>query len=93
MLDPISHIVTLGGQAVHLSPIEFQLLELLAANAGKVSTHRTLLHRIWGPEYVSETQLLRVYISQLRGKIEEQPTRPTYILTEPGVGYRFRDPD
>jgi two-component system KDP operon response regulator KdpE len=93
VLDPTGHTVSVRGQAVHLSPIEFQLLELLAANAGKVSTHRTLLHRIWGPEYVSETQLLRVYISQLRGKIEEQPARPTYILTEPGVGYRFRDPD
>ncbi len=93
VLDPAAHTVTMRGQPVHLSPIEFQLLELLAANAGKVSTHRTLLHRVWGPEYVEDTQLLRVYISQLRSKIEEQPARPTYILTEPGVGYRFRDPD
>ena len=56
-------------------------------------THRTLLHTVWGPEYVQETQLLRVYISQLRGKIEDAPDRPTYILTEPGIGYRFHDED
>jgi two-component system, OmpR family, KDP operon response regulator KdpE len=93
VLDPAGHTVIMRGQPVHLSPIEFQLLELLAANAGKVSTHRTLLHRVWGPEYVADTQLLRVYISQLRSKIEAQPARPAYILTEPGVGYRFRDPD
>lgn len=54
-------------------------------------THRMLLHKVWGPEYVKDTQLLRVYIGQLRSKIEERPERPTYIITEPGVGYRFRD--
>src|SRR5690348_10535107 len=91
VLDPAQHTVTARGQAVHLSPTEFNLLEILMTNAGKVSTHRTLLHKVWGPEYVSETQLLRVYISQLRGKIEDRPNRPTYILTEPGIGYRFRD--
>ena len=91
VLDPVGHTVTHRSAPVHLSPTEFNLLELLMHNAGKVVTHRTLLHTVWGPEYVGQTQLLRVYISQLRGKIEDRPERPVYILTEPGVGYRFRD--
>jgi two-component system KDP operon response regulator KdpE len=89
MLDPERHLVLLRGVPVHLSPTEFNLLELLMAHAGKVITHRTILHKVWGPEYAGETQLLRVYIGQLRSKIEERPERPTYILTEPGIGYRF----
>ena len=93
VLDPAGHTVTRQGVPIHLSPTEFNLLELLLRNAGKVVTHRTLLHTVWGPEYVGETQLLRVYISQLRAKIEDQPERPTSILTEPGVGYRFHDPE
>jgi DNA-binding response OmpR family regulator len=80
-----------GGEPVHLSPTEFSLLETLMSNTGRLVTHRTLLHKVWGPEYVGDTQLLRVYIGQLRGKIEEQPDRADYIITEPGVGYRFRD--
>jgi len=90
-LDPARHVATMRGAPVHLSPTEWNLLELLARNAGKVVTHRTILHRVWGPEYEADTQLLRVYIGQLRGKIEARPERPTYILTEPGIGYRFRD--
>ena len=93
VLDPAGHTVTRQGRPVHLSPTEFNLLELLLRNVGKVVTHRTLLHTVWGPEYVGETQLLRVYISQLRGKIEDHPDRPTAIRTEPGVGYRFHDPE
>jgi two-component system KDP operon response regulator KdpE len=92
-LDPAGHRVTRDGTPLHLSPTEFNLLELLMRHAGKVVTHRTLLHTVWGPEYAQETQLLRVYISQLRGKIEEHPDRPTYIRTEPGIGYRFRVED
>jgi len=91
-LDPARHMTTVGGTPIHLSPTEWNLLELLMRNAGKMVTHRTILHTIWGPEYTGETQLLRVYIGQLRGKIEARPERPTYILTEPGIGYRFRDP-
>lgn len=91
VVDVGRHAVTLKGEPVHLSPTEFNLLEMLARNAGKVVTHRTLLHNVWGPEYTAETQLLRVYISQVRNKIEERPERPTYITTEPGIGYRFRD--
>ena len=92
-IDLDRHIVTLKGEIIRLSPTEFNLLETLMRNTGKVTTHRTLLHKVWGPEYAGDTQLLRVYISQLRSKIEERPERPTYILTEPGIGYRFRDVD
>lgn len=90
LLDPERHLVTQRGAPVHLSPTEFNLLALLLAHPGKVITHRTILHKVWGPEYASETQLLRVYIGQLRGKLEARPERPTYILTEPGIGYRFQ---
>ena len=91
VLDVERHSVTVNDRPVHLSPTEFQLLETLMTNAGKLVTHRTLLYKVWGPEYAADTQLLRVYIGQLRGKIEERPERPAYILTEPGIGYRFRD--
>src|SRR5436190_9219725 len=90
-LDPERHTVAVRHAPVHLSPTEFQLLETLMQHAGKLITHRTLLYQVWGPEYASDTQLLRVYIGQLRSKIEERPERPEYILTEPGIGYRFRD--
>jgi two-component system KDP operon response regulator KdpE len=90
-IDPEKHRVTVSGEPVHLSPTEFNLLHVLMRNAGKLVTHRTLLHRVWGPEYAVDTQLLRVYIGQLRSKIEERPERPTYIVTEPGIGYRFRE--
>lgn len=92
-IDAARHSVSLRGEPVHLSPTEFSLLETLMTNAGKLITHRILLYKVWGPEYAGDTQLLRVYIGQLRAKIEERPARPAYILTEPGVGYRFRDRD
>ncbi len=91
ILDTERYAVTVRGTTTHLTPTEFKLLELLMQHSGKLVTHHTLLHRVWGPEYVGESQLLRVYIGHLRAKIEEQPDRPTYIVTEPGVGYRFRD--
>ncbi len=90
-LDTQRYEVTVRGTTTHLTPTEFKLLELLMQHAGKLVTHHTLLHRVWGPEYVGESQLLRVYIGHLRAKIEERPERPRYIVTEPGVGYRFRD--
>ncbi len=93
LLDPARHLVTQRGLPIHLSPTEFNLLALLMTHPGKVITHRTILHKVWGAEYTGETQLLRVYIGQLRGKIEERPERPTYILTEPGIGYRFYSPE
>ena len=89
-LDQAARLVTVGGREVHLTPTEYEMLRYLMANAGKVLTHRTLLRAIWGPGYEDGTQTLRFFIVQLRRKIEPDPSRPTYIRTEPGVGYRFR---
>src|SRR6266513_3739163 len=88
-IDLSGHIVRLQGVEVRLSPIEFSLLEQLVTHAGKVLTHRMLLQRIWGAEYGGEAEYLRVYINRLRQKLEPDPTNPRYLLTEPGVGYRF----
>jgi two-component system, OmpR family, KDP operon response regulator KdpE len=82
--------VFLGNQEVHLTPIEYRLLLMLVQHAGKVVTRRQLLHDVWGPAYVEESHYLRVYMGQLRHKLEEDPTRPRYLITEPGVGYRLR---
>ncbi|MGC3967997.1 MAG: winged helix-turn-helix domain-containing protein [Pirellulales bacterium] len=76
---------------VHLTPTEYRLLTVLIRNAGKVVTHRQLLKEVWGPQSVEENQYLRVYLGQLRRKIERDATRPRYLLTEPGVGYRLAD--
>ncbi len=81
--------VRVGSQEVKLTPTEFELLLQLMLHAGKVLTHRTLLRAVWGPEYGEEADYLRVYVRQLRLKIEVEPSRPRYILTEPGVGYVF----
>jgi two-component system KDP operon response regulator KdpE len=85
--------VTLDGAEVRLTPTEFDLLKVLVANAGRVLTHGYLLRTVWGPEYEGESQLLRVFIGQLRRKVERDPSRPQHILTDPGVGYRFRTDD
>ena len=82
--------VRAGEQEVRLTPTEFELLRQLMQKAGKVLTHRSLLQAIWGPEYGEEADYLRVYVRQLRRKIEKEPSRPHYILTEPGIGYMFR---
>ncbi len=82
--------VTVAGQEVQLTPTEYDLLRVLVRHAGKVLTHHYLLQQVWGPEYSGELHLLRVNISNLRRKIEPEPARPRYILTEPGVGYRLR---
>lgn len=84
--------VTRGGEEVHLTPTEYEVLKFLAQHAGKVLTHRMLLQHVWGADRIEETQYLHVLISHLRRKLEPQPARPKYILTEPGVGYRFRPP-
>jgi two-component system, OmpR family, KDP operon response regulator KdpE len=76
------------GQAVELTPREFDVLAYLIRHAGKVVTHRLLLAEVWGPQYKCETQYLRVFINRLRAKIEDDPAHPRYIATEPGVGYR-----
>jgi two-component system KDP operon response regulator KdpE len=82
--------VFVADQEVHLTPTEYDLLKLLAIHAGKVLTHTYLLREIWGAAYERDTQTLRVFIGQLRRKLGDDPTRPRFILTEPGVGYRFR---
>jgi two-component system KDP operon response regulator KdpE len=85
--------VTVAGREVKLTPKQYDLLRVLVAHAGKVMTHQQLLRQVWGPGYSEESQYLRVYVAQLRQKIEPDPARPKYILTEPGVGYRLRDAD
>jgi two-component system KDP operon response regulator KdpE len=75
---------------VHLTPIEYKLLTALIKNAGKVLTHRQLLKEVWGPPYLTETQYLRVYMAQLRHKLEADPARPGFLINEPGVGYRLK---
>jgi two-component system KDP operon response regulator KdpE len=83
--------VTVAGREVHLTPKEFDLLSLLAARAGQVVTHRAILRAIWGPHSVDQPEHLRVLVGQLRKKIEDDPARPTRLLTEPWVGYRLAD--
>jgi two-component system KDP operon response regulator KdpE len=88
-IDLAARTVTLAGEPVHLTPLEYKLLVLLMRNAGKVLTHRHLLRDVWGPHDVHENHYLRVFVATLRRKVEPDPTRPRYILTEQGVGYRF----
>jgi two-component system KDP operon response regulator KdpE len=102
--DPAASVVTVGklridlgkrlvfvdGAEVHLTPIEYKLLTVLLRHAGKVLTHKQLLDPVWGPGHAHQMQYLRVYMAQLRQKLEENPARPRYLLTEPGVGYRFK---
>ena len=83
-----------GEQQIHLTPTEYEILKTLATHAGKVLTHALLLQKVWGPDQHQDLAKLRVFMNQLRRKIENDPSQPRYILTEPGVGYRFRaDPD
>jgi two-component system KDP operon response regulator KdpE len=89
-MDIVRRQVRAGNQEIRLTPTEFELLQQLMLNAGKVLTHRALLRAVWGPEYGEEADYLRVYIRQLRLKVEVEPSRPQYILTEPGIGYVFR---
>jgi two-component system KDP operon response regulator KdpE len=89
-VDLVRRIVKLGGQDVKLSPKEYELLKLLVANAGKVLTHKHILMQVWGPAHTEDVQYLRVFFRSLRQKIEPDPARPHYVLTESGVGYRLR---
>jgi two-component system KDP operon response regulator KdpE len=77
------------GAQVHLTPTEWNLVEVLARHAGKLLTQRELLHEVWGPRYEEETNYLRVYMAQIRRKLEPEPATPRYFITEPGIGYRF----
>jgi two-component system, OmpR family, KDP operon response regulator KdpE len=83
--------VFVRGQEVHLTPLEYKLLACLVRNAGRVVTHRQLLKEVWGANYIGQNHYLRVYLTQLRHKLEADPTRPRLLQTEPGVGYRLRD--
>ena len=90
-IDQARREVTVADREVRLTPIEYRLLVLLAANAGKVLTHRQILKEVWGPPYVNESHYLRVFMATLRRKVEEDPARPRLLLTEPGVGYRMKE--
>jgi len=83
--------VVVAGKTIHLTPIEYRLLTELARNAGRVMTHSHLLRQVWGPGYAGQSHYLRVYMAQLRRKLEQDPARPRYLLTEPGVGYRMAE--
>jgi len=89
-VDLLRRRVIVRGEEVHLTPLEYKLLGTLIKNAGKVVTHRQLLREVWGRGYGNQTQYLRVYMGQLRHKLELDPSRPQYLLTEPGVGYRLQ---
>jgi two-component system, OmpR family, KDP operon response regulator KdpE len=91
VIDTAAHRVTRAGEEIHLTPIEFDLLRVLARHRGKLVTHRQLLHEVWGPGFENETHYLRVHVAHIRAKIERDPSRPRYVVTEPGVGYRLRD--
>ena len=84
--------VTMAGRRIALTPHEFELLRYLAQNEGKLLTHPMILREVWGPLYGDESHYLHVYVSQLRRKIEADPARPRYIITEPGAGYRLVNP-
>ena len=90
-IDRARHEVARDGEPVHLTPIEFKLLALLAHHAGKVMTHRQLLLAVWGPRNAQHAHYLRVHVGALRRKLERDPARPRWLATEPGVGYRLRD--
>ncbi len=89
-IDLSKRLVTVAGTPVRLSRKEYDLLRILASHPGKVITHQQLLQEVWGQAYVEETQYLRVYIGQLRQKLEKEPAAPKYLVTEPGVGYRLQ---
>ena len=88
-VDLAARLVFRANQEVHLTPLEYKLLVTLLRHSGKVLTHRFLLREVWGPQDSQETHYLRVFIASLRRKLEAEPARPRYILTEPGVGYRL----
>jgi two-component system KDP operon response regulator KdpE len=92
VLDLDKRTVSIAGKPVSLTPNEYSLLRLFARNEGKLLTHPTILREVWGPAYDEESHYLHVYVSQLRRKLEPDPARPRYLLTEPGAGYRLVNP-
>jgi two-component system KDP operon response regulator KdpE len=91
LLDLSRRLVTLEGHEVHLTPIEYRMLVLLAKNLGRVLTHQQILREVWGPAYATHHHYVRVHMAELRKKIERDPARPRLLVTESGVGYRLRD--
>jgi two-component system, OmpR family, KDP operon response regulator KdpE len=92
VIDLDKRLVTVEGRRLQLTPNEFELLRVLAQNEGKLMTHPAILREVWGPAYGTESHYLHVYVSQLRRKLEADPARPRYLLTEPGAGYRLVNP-
>jgi len=92
-VDPAGHKILVKGNEVHLTPKEFELLLFMVQHPGAVLTHHKLLGAVWGGNYTEQTEYLRVFIGQLRKKLESDPTKPKYILTEPWIGYRFQPGD
>jgi two-component system, OmpR family, KDP operon response regulator KdpE len=92
-IDLADRAVRRGGEVVHLTPIEFDLISQLAEHPGRLVTHRQLLQEVWGPGYEDETHYLRVHFAHVRAKIEPDPSDPRYVITEPGIGYRLRVED
>lgn len=90
-LDLVNHVARKNNEILKLTSTEFSLLSLLARNEGRVLTHQFILHKIWGHGYAEQTQYLRVFVAQLRKKIEDNPSKPTLLITESGIGYRFGD--
>jgi two-component system, OmpR family, KDP operon response regulator KdpE len=90
-VDLDARTVSRAGVEIHLTPIEFDLLRVLTEHRGKLVTHAQLLREVWGPMYEDETHYLRVHVAHIRSKVEPEPSRPRYVITEPGVGYRLRD--
>jgi len=88
-IDLVRYIVMCNGEEIKLTATEFKLMAYLAANADRVLTHQAILRHVWGAEYAEHTEYLRVYIAQVRKKLESNPNQPKYLLTEPGIGYRF----
>jgi len=91
MVDAIRRQVIRDGEEIHLTPTEYKLLATLVRQVGRVLTHRQLLQEVWGANYTGQTHYLRVYMAQLRHKLEADPTRPRLLITEPGIGYRLRE--
>jgi two-component system, OmpR family, KDP operon response regulator KdpE len=89
IIDTLAHTISRNGQPVRLTPKEFEVLSMLARSPGRVVTHRQILDAVWGPAHVEDTQYLRVFVGRLRQKIEDDPTEPKIIQTEPGIGYRI----
>jgi two-component system KDP operon response regulator KdpE len=88
-IDLVRKLARLDGMSVHLTPTEYRLLEVMATNPGKLLTHRVLLQKVWGPEYGTESNYVRLYVKQLRQKLGDSPAHPRWITTEPGLGYRW----